>query len=170
MAHYTGFPQDGMAAIPEFGPRCDPDEKYLASAYELADHNFQPVTAPTQPNVLTALNGNDHGWVYNNLEPGTPMIIISPYARHGVYHQQSTNVSILSFMQKLWGLPALTPLNARQNNLFSAFNFSQAPLAPPAVPVAPADTIGFHGSGGIFTDVGGPTPRRSVTTHLRPEP
>ena len=59
----------------------------------------------------------------------TPMIIISPYARRGVYHQQTTNVSILSFMQKLWGLPALTPLNARQNDLFSAFNFSQAPLA-----------------------------------------
>jgi phospholipase C len=301
MDHYTVFPQDGMAAITEFGPRFDPDEQYLASAYELADHNFQPVIAPTQPNVLTALNGTDHGWVYNNLEPGptppwnsvfdeltahgrswkiyyalppsaltgtvwpqllppghaadlstgsaffadlaagslpsfsfvrpgvdysteppedigqgdtwvgqlvnavahsrywastavfvtydesggfwdhvapaastgygarTPMIIVSPYARHGVYHQQSTNVSILSFMQKLWGLPALTPLNARQNNLFSAFNFSQAPLAPPAVPVAPADTIGFHGSGGILTDVGVTSPGRSVTINLEAE-
>jgi phospholipase C len=301
MDHYTVFPQDGMAAITEFGPRFDPDEQYLASAYELADHNFQPVIAPTQPNVLTALNGTDHGWVYNNLEPGptppwnsvfdeltahgrswkiyyalppsaltgtvwpqllppghaadlttgsaffadlaagslpsfsfvrpgvdysteppedigqgdtwvgqlvnavahsrywastaifvtydesggfwdhvapaastgygarTPMIIVSPYARHGVYHQQSTNVSILSFMQKLWGLPALTPLNARQNNLFSAFNFSQAPLAPPAVPVAPADTIGFHGTGGILTDVGVTSPGRSVTINLEAE-
>ncbi|HJY95680.1 MAG TPA: alkaline phosphatase family protein, partial [Streptosporangiaceae bacterium] len=301
MDYYTVFPQDGMAAITEFGPRFDPDEQYLASAYELADHNFQPVIAPTQPNVLTALNGTDHGWVYNNLEPGptppwnsvfdeltahgrswkiyyalppsaltgtvwpqllppghaadlttgsaffadlaagslpsfsfvrpgvdysteppedigqgdtwvgqlvnavahsrywastaifvtydesggfwdhvapaastgygarTPMIIVSPYARHGVYHQQSTNVSILSFMQKLWGLPALTPLNARQNNLFSAFNFSQAPLAPPAVPVAPADTIGFHGTGGILTDVGVTSPGRSVTINLEAE-
>jgi phospholipase C len=301
MDHYTVFPQDGMAAITEFGPQFDPDEQYLASAYELADHNFQPVIAPTQPNVLTALNGTDHGWVYNNLEPGptppwnsifdeltahgrswkvyyalppsaltgtvwpqllppghaadlttgsaffadlaagnlpafsfvrpgvdysteppedigqgdtwigqlvnavahsrywastaifvtydesggfwdhvapaastgygarTPMIIISPYARHGVYHQQSTNVSILSFMQKLWSLPALTPLNARQNNLFSAFNFSQAPLAPPAVPVAPADTIGFHGTGGILTDIGVASPGRSVTINLEAE-
>ena len=301
MDHYTVFPQDGIAAITEFGPQFDPDEQYLASAYELADHNFQPVIAPTQPNVLTALNGTDHGWVYNNLEPGptppwnsifdeltahgrswkiyyalppsaltgtvwpqllppghaadlttgpaffadlaggnlsafsfvrpgvdysteppedigqgdawvgqlvnavahsrywdstaifvtydesggfwdhvgpaastgygarTPMIIISPYARRGVYHQQSTNVSILWFMQKLWGLPALTPLNARQNNLFSAFNFSQAPLAPPAVPVAPSDTIGFHGSGGILTDVGSVKPGRSVTINLAAE-
>jgi phospholipase C len=301
MDHYTVFPQDGIAAITEFGPQFDPDEQYLASAYELADHNFQPVIAPTQPNVLTALNGTDHGWVYNNLEPGptppwnsvfdeltahgrswkiyyalppatltgtvwpqllppghaadlttapaffadlsagtlpsfsfvrpgvdysteppedvtqgdtwigqlvnavahsrywastaifvtydesggfwdhvapaastgygarTPMIIISPYARHGVYHQQSTNVSILSFMQKLWGLPALTPLNARQNNLFSAFNFSQAPLAPPAVPVAPSDTIGFHGTGGILTDVGSLSPRHAVTINLEAE-
>jgi phospholipase C len=301
MDHYTVFPQDGMASITEFGPQFDPDEQYLASAYELADHNFQPVIAPTQPNVLTALNGTDHGWVYNNLQPGptppwnsifdeltahgrswkiyyalppsaltgtiwpqllppghaadlttgsafftdlasgtlpsfsfvrpgvdysteppedigqgdtwvgqlvnavahsrywdstaifvtydesggfwdhvappvaagygarTPMIIISAYARRGVYHQQSTNVSILSFMQKLWGLPALTSLNARQNNLFSAFNFGQAPLPPPAVPVAPLDTIGFHGTGGILTDVGVTSPGRSVTIKLTAE-
>ncbi len=301
MDHYTVFPQDGMAAITEFGPQFDPDEQYLASAYELADHNFQPVIAPTQPNVMTALNGTDHGWVYNNLEPGptqpwnsifdeltahkrswkiyyalppsaltgtiwplllppghaaglttgsaffadlaagslpafsfvrpgvgysteppedisegdawvgqlvnavahskywdstaifvtydesgglwdhvapaastgygarTPMIIISPYARRGVYHQQSTNVSTLSFMQKLWGLPALTPLNARQNDLFSAFDFGQSPLAPPAVPRAPSDTIGFHGPGGILTDVRVTSPGRSVTINLEAE-
>jgi phospholipase C len=301
MDHYTVFPQDGMAAITEFGPQFDPNEQYLASAYELADHNFQPVIAPTQPNVMTALNGTDHGWVYNNLQPSpsrpwnsifdeltahgrswkiyyavppsalagtiwprllppghaadlttasaffadlasgslpgfsfvrpgadysteppedigqgdtwigqlvnavahskywastaifvtydesggfwdhvapaastgygarTPMIIISPYARHGVYHQQTTNVSILSFMQKLWGLPALTPLNAGQNNLFSAFNFSQAPLASPSAPAAPADSIGFHGSGGILTDIGVTSPRRSVTINLDAE-
>ena len=70
MDHYTVFPQDGMAAITEFGPKFDPNEQYLASSFELADQNFQPVIAPTQPNVLTALNGTDHGWVYNNLQPG----------------------------------------------------------------------------------------------------
>jgi len=70
MDHYTVFPQDGMAAITEFGPKFDPNEQYLASSFELADQNFQPVIAPTQPNVLMALNGTDHGWVYNNLQPG----------------------------------------------------------------------------------------------------
>jgi len=301
MDHYTVFPQDGMAAITEFGPQFDPDEQYLASSYELADHNFQPVIAPTQPNVITALTGTDHGWVYNNLEPGpaqpwnsifdeltahgrswkiyyalppsaltgtvwpqlipaghatdlttgsaffadlasgslpafsfvrpgvdysteppedieqgdawvgqlvnavahsrywdstaifvtydesggfwdhvapaastgygarTPMIIVSPYARHGVYHQQTTNVSILSFMQKLWGLPALTTLNASQNDLFSAFNFSQAPLAAPAVPAAPSDTIGFHGPGGILTDISTVSPGHSLSINLEAE-
>jgi phospholipase C len=283
MDHYTLVPQDGLAAITEFGPQFDPDEQDLAAGYELADDNFQPVIAPTQPNVMTALNGTDHGWVYNTPEPAgawnsifdeltahgrswkiyyalppaeltgtiwpklipaghaadlttgtafftdlaaghlpdfsfvrpgvgysteppedltegdawigqlvnavahskywdstaifisydesggfwdhvapaaaagygarTPMIIISPYARHGIYHQRTTNVSILSFMQKLWGLPALTTLNARQNNLFGAFDFGQAPRAAPRVPVAPADTIGFHGSGGILTNL-----------------
>src|SRR6202042_2897068 len=53
MDHYTTFPQDGMSAITEFGPSFDPNEQYLASDFELADHNFQPQIAPTQPNVMT---------------------------------------------------------------------------------------------------------------------
>jgi phospholipase C len=57
MGHYTSFPEDGMSAITEFGPGFDPSEQYLARNFELADHNFQPVIAPTQPNVMTALNG-----------------------------------------------------------------------------------------------------------------
>ena len=300
MDHYTVFPQDGMSAITEFGPQFDPDEQYLAGNYELADHNFQPVIAPTQPNVMTALNGTDHGWVYNNLEPGstqpwnsifdelsahnrswkiyyalppsildgtiwdqiipsadsqdlttatqfftdlsdgglpdfsfvrpgvgysteppedigegdawvgqlvnavadsqywnstaifvtydegggfwdhvapsaasgygtrTPMIIISPYARQGVFHQQTTNVSILSFMQRLWALPPLTPLNARQNDLMDAFNFAQKPLPAPEVPVAPADTLAFHGAT-ILNDIGNPSPGSSLTINLLAE-
>ncbi|HEX3516104.1 MAG TPA: alkaline phosphatase family protein, partial [Trebonia sp.] len=71
MDHYTTFPQDGMSAITEFGPSFDPNEQYLASDFELADHNFQPQIAPTQPNVMTALNGTAHDWYYNNLEPGS---------------------------------------------------------------------------------------------------
>ncbi|HZR53970.1 MAG TPA: alkaline phosphatase family protein [Streptosporangiaceae bacterium] len=301
MDHYTVFPQDSMASITEFGPSFDPDEQYLAARYELADHNFQPLIAPTQPNVMTALNGTAHGWYYNNLEPGpakpwnsifdeltthgrswkiyyalpawtlngtiwdqiipsgsaadltdgdhffadlgagrlpdfsfvrpgvgysteaaedigegdtwvgqlvnavahsrywastaifltydegggfwdhvpppvslgygtrTPMVIISPYSRRGVYHRQTTNVGILSFMQKLWGMPPLTALNARQDDLMGAFDFRQRPLPAPSVPVAPGDTIGFHGSGGILTDIGAPAPGRSLTINLEAE-
>ena len=301
MDHYTVFPQDSMASITEFGPSFDPDEQYLASTYELADHNFQPVIAPTQPNVMTALNGTAHDWYYNNLEPGstqpwnsifdelaahghtwkiyyalptsilngtiwdqiippgqsadltnadqfftdlsagtlpdfsfvrpgvgysteaeedigegdawvgqlvnavahskywnstaiflsydegggfwdhvappvslgygtrTPMVIISPYSRHGVYHQQTTNVGILSFMQTLWGMPPLTSLNARQDNLMDAFDFHQNPLPAPSVPAAPADTIAFHGSGGILTDISAPSPGHSLTVNLEAE-
>jgi phospholipase C len=301
MDHYTVFPQDGMASITEFGPQFDPNEQYLARSFELADHNFQPVIAPTQPNVMTALNGTDHGWVYNNLEPGatqpwnsifdeltahdrswkiyyalppsvlngtiwdqiippghaadlttgdqfftdlsdgnlpefsfvrpgvgysteaeedvsegdawvgqlvnavarspywnstaifvtydegggfwdhvapptsagygtrTPTIVVSPYARPGVYHQPTTNVSIMSFMQHLWGLAPLTKLNAEQNDLISAFDFRQAPRPAPSVPVAPADTIAFHGSGGILTDIGAPSPGSPLTINLEAE-
>ena len=299
MDHYTTVPQDGMSAITEFGPSFDPDEQYLASAYELADDNFQPVIGPTQPNVMTALNGTDHGWYSNGpwpaqqwnsifdeltahgrtwkiyyalptsvlsgtiwdqiipsghtadltgagqfftdlvggrlpdfsfVRPGvgyssepaedieeadawigqlvtavarsrywnstaifvtydegggfwdhvapsyasgygtrTPTIIVSPYARHGVFHQQITNVSILSFMQALWGLPPLTMLNARQNNLLSAFDFRQAPLPAPTLPMAPPVTIGFHGTGGLLTDLDVTHSHRSLSINLEAE-
>jgi hypothetical protein len=97
------------------------------------------------------------------------MVIISPYARRGVFSAQTTNVSVLSFLQKLWGLPVLTPLNARQNDLFSAFDFGQRALAPPSVPVAPADTIGFHARGGILTDIGPLHPGGSATVNVEAE-
>jgi len=301
MDHYTVFPQDGMSSITEFGPSFDPNEQYLASNFELADENFQPYIAPTQPNVMAALNGTAHDWYYNNLEPGstqpwnsifdelsannhtwkiyyalptsilngtiwdqiipsgdtsdltdgdqfftdiadgtlpdfsfirpgvgysteppedigegdawigqlvnavahsqywdstaifvtydegggfwdheapsvqsgygtrTPMIIISPYARQGVYSHQTTNISILKFMQTMWGLPPLTPLNAAQDPLSSAFDFSQTPLPPPTLPVAPADTLSFHGSGGILTDIANPGVNGSLTINLEAE-
>lgn len=283
MDRYTVIPQDGLAAITGFGPAFDPDQQYLARHYELADQNFQPTVAPTQPNVMMALNGTDHGWPYNTpppsrpwhsifdeltahnlswkiyyalppavlsgtlwdqiippehaadlttgtrfftdlatghlpdfsfVRPGvdysteppedvgqadawigqlvgavarsrywdssaifitwdegggfwdhvppppgtgygtrTPMIIVSPWARHQVFSQRTTNVSILSFVQHLWDLPPLTRLNARQNDLAGAFSFNQAPLRAPRVPDDPAATIGFHGTGGIVTDI-----------------
>jgi phospholipase C len=96
-------------------------------------------------------------------------VIVSPYSRPGVYHQQTTNVGILSFMQALWGMPPLTPLNARQDDLLDAFDFRQAPQPAPDLPVAPADTIGFHNSGGILTDISAPGPGKSLTINLEAE-
>jgi phospholipase C len=75
----------------------------------------------------------------------TPFVIISPWARRGAYRQITTNVSILSFMQHLWDMPPLTPVNARQNDLTGAFDFRRTPLPRPRPPVAPSATIGFHG-------------------------
>ncbi len=72
-------------------------------------------------------------------------------------------------MQHLWGLPPLTKLNARQNDLMSAFNFRQKPLPAPNVPVAPADTIAFHGPGGILTDIANPNPGSTLTVNLEAE-
>jgi phospholipase C len=99
----------------------------------------------------------------------TPTVIVSPYARAGVFHQQTTNISILSFMQHLWNLPPLNPLNARQNDLFSAFDFGQAPAPAPTLPVDPADTIAFHGTGGDLTDLPAPGVNASLTVNLAAE-
>jgi phospholipase C len=99
----------------------------------------------------------------------TPLTIISPYARPGVYHHQTTNISILSFMQKMWGLAPLTPLNKKQNDLMSAFNFDQTPLPAPNMPVAPPDTLGFHAPGGILTNIAEPAPGKPVSINLEAE-
>ncbi|MGI5509065.1 alkaline phosphatase family protein [Streptomyces sp. CA-106131] len=278
MDHYTMFPGEGMASITEFGPEFTPNQQYLASHYALEDHNFQPVIAPTQPNVMYALNADGHDWMYNDLNPNdtkpwnsifdelaahnrtgkvyygvprthltgtiwekivppdltdlsttdqfisdassgnlpdfsfvrpgvdysgepeedlgnpdawigqlvdtvakspdwnstaifvtydegggfwdhvappmnnqygygsrTPTMIVSPYVREGVFHPETTNMSILSFMQKQWDMPPLNNLNAKQNDLSDAFDFDQAPLPAPQMPVAPADTLAFRG-------------------------
>lgn len=302
MDHYTVFPQDGMSSITEFGPRFDPNLRYLADNYELSDHNFQPAISPTQPNVMYALNGTAHDWMFNNLNPDdtrpwnsifdelaahgrsgkvyyalppsilngtiwdrivppsltdlstadqfltdlgngnlpdfsfvrpgvgyseepaedvaegdawlgqlvdavatskywdstaifvtydegggfwdhvapptvtrfgygsrTPTVIVSPYVRQGVFHEQTTNISILSFMQHLWGLPPLTQLNARQNDLSKAFDFHRQPLPAPVMPVRPRDTIAFHGTGGDLTDLPAPGVNSSLTVDLAAE-
>ena len=76
----------------------------------------------------------------------TPMVIVSPWARRGAYTRRTTNISILSFMQHLWGMAPLNALNAQQNDLAGAFDFRQRPLPRPRPPVAPSATIGFHGA------------------------
>src|SRR5215469_3016520 len=96
----------------------------------------------------------------------TPLTIISPYARRGVYRQPTTNVSILSFMQKMWGLAPLTPLNKSQNDLMSAFDFGQAPLPAPVLPLAPVHTLAFHGPAGILTNIAEPGPGEPVSISL----
>jgi phospholipase C len=275
MDRYTRPPY-GSSAVTRFGRRFDPDLRYLARRYESATRNFQPVIAPTRPNVMMALNATAHGWYFNSRDPHpvpwysifdeltqhrytwkiylgvptwlhprqswyqlvprhhradvttasqfytdltagalprfsfirpgfgyseeprediaegdawlgqlvqavarsrywkstaifltydegggfwdpvpppvstgygtrTPMVIVSPWARRGAYGRRSTNISILSFMQHLWGMAPLNGLNAQQNDLASAFDFRQRPLPRPRPPVAPSATIGFHG-------------------------
>ena len=275
MDRYTRPPY-GSSAVTRFGPRFDPDLRYLARRYESGTRNFQPAIAPTRPNVMMALNATAHGWYYNRrnphpvpwfsifdeltqyrytwkiylglptwlhprqswyqlvprrhrsdvttasqfytdlatgtlprfsfVRPGfgyseeprediaegdawlgqlvqavarsrywkstavfltydegggfwdpvpppaatgygtrTPLVIVSPWARHGAFARRTTNISILSFMQHLWGMAPLNALNAQQNDLAAAFDFRQRPLPRPKPPVAPSATIGFHG-------------------------
>ncbi len=63
--------------------------------------------------------------------PGTrvPMIVVSPYARaHFVDHTQYETVSILAYIEKLFGLPALASRDAQANPFEGAFDYTQAPL------------------------------------------
>ncbi|HTX07142.1 MAG TPA: alkaline phosphatase family protein [Solirubrobacteraceae bacterium] len=295
MDNYTRYPFDGMSSITEFDPSFDPNLQYLASNYELADENFQPAIAPSNPNIHYAMAATANGWMYNNLQPGTsgdtwysifkeldaagltsklyyglptplstywlqqfpadrqsdattdtqfysdldsgnlptfslvradydyyseeppedieegdawlgqvvqaiasspewestavfitydegggfwdhvappvetqygygprtPMVIVSPYARHGVFSEQTTNVSVLSFVQRLWHLPPLNGFNRRQNDLMAAFDFARSPAPAPQVPQAPTDTIAFYDS------TTSPGPGKTLTVNLQ---
>ncbi len=71
----------------------------------------------------------------------TPMVVISPYSRPELISQTTTNLSVLSFMQALWHLPALGTANALAPNLMNHFDFGQSPKAPQLPPAAPPATF-----------------------------
>lgn len=274
MNRYTTFPGDGLATVTTMPPALDPNLQALAHQFVLADHNFQPEIAPTQPNVISALAATSDGWMsnadppaadrfntifdelsayhrswkiyygvptsilagsvwYRMIPPGsaagitttsqfvsdvaanrlpsfslvrpgfgysqeppedmqmgdawlgqlvaavehspewsstaifvtydesggfwdhvspprvtqfgygsrTPMVVISPYSPPAVLHAQTTNISVLSFMQHIWAMPALDPLNAVQSDLMPAFDFHQRPRRPPPLPDVPTATL-----------------------------
>jgi len=69
-----------------------------------------------------------------------PLIVISPYARPGfVFHEVSEQASIPRFIERVFGAPALSTLDpaaqdGEANDLFGAFDFTQAPLPPLPLP------------------------------------
>ncbi|MCU1491503.1 MAG: phosphoesterase [Acidimicrobiaceae bacterium] len=96
----------------------------------------------------------------------TPMVIVSPWVRSGVFAKQTTNLSVLAFVQHLWGLAPLDGLNAEQNDLAGAFDFHRKPLSLPRLPVTPAETIGFYGAS-ILADVGAALPGQALSIALQ---
>lgn len=73
-------------------------------------------------------------------------MVISPFTPVGIDSQQTTNTSIVRFMESLWGLKPLNTFTAQQNDFTSAFRFDQKPAAAPTLPLVPTDTIGFYDS------------------------
>jgi phospholipase C len=64
-----------------------------------------------------------------------PLIVISPYAKPGVYHEVAEQASIPRFIERVFGAPPLSSLDpaaqdGQANDLMDAFDFTQAPLPP----------------------------------------
>ncbi|MGH9132201.1 MAG: alkaline phosphatase family protein [Acidimicrobiales bacterium] len=82
----------------------------------------------------------------------TPMVVISPYTRPGLISQTTTNLSVLSFAQHLWGLAPLDQANALGPDLLGDFDFAmprklrscpRSPRPPPCEwPREPATRVG----------------------------
>jgi phospholipase C len=95
----------------------------------------------------------------------TPLVVISPWVRPGVFHQSTTNISVLSFMQHVWALPALNALNARTDDLQSVFDYNQQPRPAPQL-AAPGDTLAFYGATAL-NDLPGVAPGQPLSVNLQ---
>jgi len=80
-----------------------------------------------------------------------PLLIVSPYARPGfVFHEQSEQASIARFIEKVFGstqtLSDLDPAaqDGQANDLLGAFDFSQTPIPPLALPKRDCAADGGH--------------------------
>lgn len=96
--------------------------------------------SPQWCSTVIFLLWDDPGGFYDHVAPPgldpygagirVPLIIISPFAGPGIYHETATLDSLLAFVEANWALPPLTQRDATANNLMGAFNFpaSRPPL------------------------------------------
>lgn len=83
---------------------------------------------------------DDWGGYYDHVSPPqldvwglgvrVPLIVISPYARHGyVSHVQYESASVAKFIEIVFGLPTLGAADARANGLSDCFDYTQQPTS-----------------------------------------
>jgi phospholipase C len=99
------------------------------------------MTGPAWNSTAVFLTWDDFGGFYDHvpppssdrlgLGPRVPLLIISPYARKGyISHTAYEFPSFLAFVEKRFGLPALTGRDRAANAMLDSFDFDQKPLAP----------------------------------------
>lgn len=97
--------------------------------------------SPYWDSTAIILTWDDYGGFYDHVPPPqmdkygygprVPTIVISPYAKKGfIDHTQYDFTSVLRFIEKRFGLPALTDRDRNANDLLAAFDFDQAPRGP----------------------------------------
>jgi phospholipase C len=92
------------------------------------------MNGPNGSDVVIIVTYDEHGGFWDHVAPPTidkwgpgtrvPAIIVSPFAkRNYVDHTQYETVSILSFIEKRWGLSPLSDRDRNANPLSNAFTF-----------------------------------------------
>jgi len=101
--------------------------------------------SPLWPRAAVVVTYDEGGGYFDHVRPpavdrfglGTrvPTLIVSPYARRGVVaHGQYDHASILKLIEWRFGLPPLTERDAAAGAFLEAFDFSQPPRQPVALP------------------------------------
>lgn len=115
------------------------------------------MAGPQWPATAVFLVWDDWGGFYDHVEPpvverwadGTPFrygfrvpcLVISPYARAGhVAHPLYSHVSVLRFIETVFGLEPLTERDASADAMLDCFDFDQAPR--PALTLTPRVCVG----------------------------
>jgi phospholipase C len=94
--------------------------------------------SPFWDSTAIFINWDDWGGWYDHVNPTnidkmgpgfrTPLIVVSPYAKHGfVFHEVSETASLVTFIERNFNLPDLHERDERANDLFGCFDFTQTP-------------------------------------------
>jgi phospholipase C len=125
------------------------------------------MASPNWPSTAVFLSWDEHGGFYDSVPPPSacapdsfaaiipmgstvagfnrygfrvPMIVVSPYAKHGyISHHVTDHTSVLRFIEARFGLPALTARDANADPLFDMFDFDHPDTTVPTLPDATID-------------------------------
>ena len=120
--------------------------------------NVAPPRAPVPDNIAPMLGPGDVNATFDRYGVRVPAVVVSPFAkRHFVSHRVHDHTSIPRFIERRFGLPALTQRDAHANPMLEFFDFEHSSFArPPVLPAAPLDPIQAanctalgSGSGGV---------------------
>ncbi|HSE48502.1 MAG TPA: alkaline phosphatase family protein [Terriglobales bacterium] len=95
------------------------------------DH-VAPPSAPKPDNIEPFLGPDDPAGSFDRYGYRVPFVAVSPFARKNyVSHTTADHTSILKFIERRFGLPALTSRDAAAHDLLDMFDFAGAPWATP---------------------------------------
>jgi phospholipase C len=102
------------------------------------DH-VAPPRAVVPDGLAPMLQPGDVNATFDRYGVRVPVVVVSPFAkRHFVSHDVTDHTSILRFVERRFGLPALTRRDARANPMLGFFDFEHPSFErPPALPAAP---------------------------------
>ncbi|MGH9104663.1 MAG: alkaline phosphatase family protein [Acidimicrobiales bacterium] len=143
---------------PGFGYSEEPPEDLSLGDAWLGQLVKAVMTGPDWASTAIFIGYDEGGGFWDHVSPPqptaagygtrTPLVVVSPYTRRGLIAETTTNLSVLSFVQRLWRLPPLDRANAIAPDLFNWFDFHRSPRPPQIPPVAPPETLRIaEGSG-----------------------
>ena len=106
------------------------------------DH-VAPPKAPKPDNIAPMLQAGDTPAAFDRYGIRVPAIVVSPWARkHYVSHTVYDHTSILRFIEKRFGLPALTNRDRLADPMLGMFDFTKMSNPKPTLVAAPVDPAG----------------------------